>query len=114
MFVAGPPVVNRLGGEQVDKESLGGSRLQTRSGAIDDEVNSEEEAFEQCSKFLSYLPSSVYELPARGPITDDPERRDEELLTIIPRDRRKVYKMRTIIESVLDKESFFEILYIGI
>ena len=108
MFVAGPPVVNRLGGEQVDKESLGGSRLQTRSGAIDDEVNSEEEAFEQCSKFLSYLPSSVYELPARGPITDDPERRDEELLTIIPRDRRKVYKMRTIIESVLDKESFFE------
>ena len=51
---------------------------------------------------------SVYELPQRGPITDDPERKDENLLTIVPRDRRKVYKMRTIVESVLDQGSFFE------
>ncbi|MBT3248953.1 MAG: methylmalonyl-CoA carboxyltransferase [Actinobacteria bacterium] len=108
MFVAGPPVVNRLGGEQVDKESLGGSRLQTRSGAVDDEVASEEEAFERARQFLSYLPSSVHDLPARGEITDDPDRTDEALLSVVPRDRRKVYQVRTVINSVVDQGTFFE------
>jgi acetyl-CoA carboxylase carboxyltransferase component len=108
LFVAGPPVVNRLGGEQVDKESLGGSRIHTRNGAIDDEVRSEDEAFERARRFLSYLPSSVFELPGRGPATDDPDRTDDTLGDVVPRDRRQVYKMRTIIESVVDTGSFFE------
>src|SRR5258705_8939284 len=44
LFVAGPPVVARLG-EEVDKESLGGSAIHTRNGAVDDEVPTEAEAF---------------------------------------------------------------------
>jgi acetyl-CoA carboxylase carboxyltransferase component len=44
----------------------------------------------------------------RGPRTDDPERREEFLFEAIPRDRRKVYKMRPIIEAVVDQGSFFE------
>ena len=54
LFVAGPPVVNALGVEEVDKRGVtGGSRIQTRNGSIDDEVESEEEAFEAARKFLS-------------------------------------------------------------
>ena len=109
LFVAGPPVVNALGAEQVDKESLGSSRVHTRNGAVDDEVASEDEAFERTRQFLSYLPSSVHDLPVRGPVTDDPNRTDRDLVGVVPRDRRKVYKMRTIIESVVDAGSFFEI-----
>ena len=109
LFAAGPPVVNRMGGEQVDKEDLGGSRIHTRNGVIDDEVRSEEEAFERTRRFLSYLPSSVHELPERGPVTDDPGRTDDALLDVVPRDRRQVYQMRTIIESVVDLDSFFEV-----
>ena len=109
LFVAGPPVVNRLGLEEVDKESLGGSRIHTRNGAIDDEVASEEEAFERARRFLSYLPASVHELPERGPVTDDPGRTDESLATVVPRDRRHVYRMRDIIETVVDLGSFFEV-----
>ena len=37
MFVAGPPVVAGVG-EDLDKEGLGGSKIHTRNGAIDDEV----------------------------------------------------------------------------
>jgi acetyl-CoA carboxylase carboxyltransferase component len=107
LFVAGPPVVNALGGD-LDRFELGGWEIQTRCGAVDHAVDNEEEAFEATRRFLSYLPSSVYELPARGPRTDDPERRDEFLFEAIPRDRRKVYKMRPIIEAVVDKDSFFE------
>src|SRR5882672_2462052 len=65
LFVAGPPVVARLG-EDVDKETLGGSAIHTRNGAVDDEVATEIEAFDRVRRFLSYLPSSVDELPPRG------------------------------------------------
>ena len=39
---------------------------------------------------------------------DDPERRDESLMDAIPKDRRKVYKVRPIIEALVDRGSFFE------
>ncbi len=108
LFVAGPPVVARLG-EDVDKETLGGSTIHTRNGAVDDEVATEAEAFARVRQFLSYLPSSVDELPPHAQPTDDPQRRDESLLTAIPRERRKVYKVRAIIEAVVDRDSWFEL-----
>lgn len=108
VFVAGPPVVARLG-EEVDKEGLGGAHIHGRNGVVDDEVATEDEAFERTRRFLSYLPSSVHDLPPRGPVTDDPERRDDWLIGAIPRDRRKVYKSRPIIESLVDAGSFMEI-----
>ncbi len=107
MFVAGPPVVERLG-QKLTKNELGGWQIQLAAGAVDDATDTEEEAFARARRFLSYLPSSVHEVAARGPITDDPKRRDEKLLDAIPQDRRKVYRMRPIIESVVDKGSFFE------
>lgn len=107
MFVAGPPVVSRLG-QDLSKQELGGWEIQTRSGAVDHAVDSEDEAFEVARRFLSYLPASVFELPARTECQDDPGRADESLLSVIPRDIRKPYRMRPIIESVVDRGSFFE------
>jgi acetyl-CoA carboxylase carboxyltransferase component len=60
-------------------------------------------------RFLSYLPGSVWELPPRAPQDDPPERRDESLLSVIPRDRRKVYDAHRILDAVLDRYSLFEI-----
>ena len=108
VFVAGPPVVARTG-EDVDKEGLGGAHIHGGNGVVDDVVDTEEEAVERTRRFLSYLPSSVHELAPRGEITDDPDRRDEWLIGVIPRDRRKVYKSRPIIESLVDEGSFLEI-----
>lgn len=110
VFAGGPPVVQRGMGSTVDKEALGGSALHTRvSGAIDNEAENEDHAFEIARKFLSYLPSSVFELPPRGDTSDDPYRADESLLSIIPRERRQVYRVRKVLEAVLDKGSLFEI-----
>jgi acetyl-CoA carboxylase carboxyltransferase component len=108
LFVAGPPVVAALG-EKVDKESLGGSHIQAHNGVVDDAVASEEEAFARARRFLSYLPNSVFELPARGPVSDDAQRMDPGLIEAIPRDPRRTYRVRPILESVLDRGSFFEI-----
>jgi len=108
MFVAGPPVVARLG-QPLEKKELGGWEIQTRSGGVDHATDTEEEAFACARKFLSYLPSSVYDVPPTLPSSDDPERTDEALMKVIPRNPRQVYKMRSIIESVVDKGSFFEL-----
>ncbi len=108
MFVAGPPVVARLG-QALEKKELGGADIQTRSGAVDVAVDSEDEAFAVARRFLSYLPASVHGLPPVQPCDDDPERADEMLMSAVPRDRRKVYKMRPIVETVVDRGSFFEV-----
>jgi acetyl-CoA carboxylase carboxyltransferase component len=71
-------------------------------------VDTEAEAFARARQFLSYLPSSVHGVPPVVAGSDDPERRDEALMKVIPRDRRRVYKMRTIVETVVDAGSFFE------
>ena len=107
MFVAGPPVVARLG-QALGKQELGGADIQTRSGAIDNVADTEDEAFAQARRFLSYLPSSVHGLPPVLPCDDDPERSDERLMKAVPRNRRQVYRMRPIIDSVVDRGSFFE------
>ncbi len=109
LFVAGPPVVNQLGVETVDKESLGGSAIHSRNGTVDDEAASEEEAFGFARRFLSYLPSSVHELPPRAGQTDPVNRREEALASVIPRERRRVYKVRDVISLVVDRDSWFEI-----
>jgi len=109
MMIAGPALVEWAELGSVSKEELGSSRIHTRNGAIDDEAASEAEAFERARRFLSYLPTNVDELPPVVASTDDPERRDPSLVDIVPRDPRKVYKMRAIVESVVDRGSFFEI-----
>jgi acetyl-CoA carboxylase carboxyltransferase component len=108
MMIAGPALVEHAGGGQVPKEELGDARIHTSNGAIDDVAETEEEAFERARAFLSYLPTNVDELAPRGERHDDPYRREERLLSIVPREARKVYKMRDIIADVVDTGSFFE------
>lgn len=109
MMIAGPALVDwaRLG--TVSKEELGSSKIHTRNGSIDDEATSEAEAFTLAKKFLSYLPSNVDQLPPRTVCKDPATRIAPELLQIVPRNPRKVYKMRKIIDAVIDTGTFFEI-----
>jgi acetyl-CoA carboxylase carboxyltransferase component len=108
LFVAGPPVVERIG-QKLTKNELGGWEIQLRAGAVDDAVDTEDEAFARARRFLSYMPSSIDDLSPRGPRTDDPNRREDWLFGAIPRDIRKTYRMRRIVEAVVDLGSFFEI-----
>jgi acetyl-CoA carboxylase carboxyltransferase component len=107
MFIAGPPVVARLSGP-ITKDELGAAEIHARAGAVDDVVDSEAEAFARARRFLSYLPSSVYELPERIAPADDAARCDPWLIDAVPRDRRKVYDMRRILNAIVDQDSLFE------
>ena len=111
LFVAGPPVVRHAMGYDITKEDLGGWHIHCRNGSVDNLAESEEDAAQQTRRFLSYLPGSVYEAPpVLPPRSDDPaDRREEELLTIIPRKRTTTFDMRKAIRLIADRGSFFEV-----
>ena len=111
LFVAGPPVVQHAMGYDISKEDLGGWHIHCRNGSVDNLAESEEEAAALTRRFLSYLPGSVYETPPVSPpnASDPTDRREEELLTLIPRQRTATFDMRKAIRLMADKDSFFEI-----
>ncbi|WP_428122277.1 carboxyl transferase domain-containing protein [Candidatus Poriferisodalis sp.] len=111
LFVAGPPVVSHAMGYDITKEDLGDWRIHCTNGSVDNLAETEEEAAAMVRRFLSYLPSSVYETPpVLAPDPDDPpDRQDDELLTLIPRKRTTTFDIRRGIELICDRGSFFEI-----
>ena len=109
LLVAGPAVVERAFGKKMTKEELGGSHVHRLNGVTDNVADTEEDAFIQIKQFLSYMPQNIYELPLRQETGDPVDRKDEDLLSMIPKDRQKSYEMREIIKKVFDEDSFFEI-----
>lgn len=109
MMIAGPALVEQAGLGSVTKEELGHARIHTRNGSIDDAADTEAEAIDRALRFLSYLPTSVDELPPIVDWGDPADRRAEELIDIVPRRAREAYDMRAIIDAVVDEGSFFEI-----
>ena len=109
VLVAGPAVVERALGVSLTKEQLGGWRVHTRSGIVNNVADTEEDAFDQIREFLSYMPQNVWELPERFHSEDDPNRADEALLNIVPKDSRIPFEMRDLIRHVVDDGHFFEI-----
>jgi len=110
IFAAGPPVVERSLGQKLTKEDLGGSPIAVdAAGTIDNMAESEEDCFAMIRRFLSYMPSNVWELPPRIASDDPEDRADEALLSIVPRERRRPYNMRKLIEHIVDRGSMFEI-----
>lgn len=109
IFPAGPPVVARALHEDIEKDALGGTVMHTReTGVIDNEAENEEDCFQQIREFLSYMPDSVYEVASRQDVGDDPNRREEELLGIVPMERKRPYDMYKLIRLLVDKGKFFE------
>lgn len=109
VLTGGPALVERAMRTKLSKEELGGADIHLKSGVVDDAADSEEALFERVRGFLSYLPANVWELPPVAECDDPPDREEEELLSILPRNPRRAYKVRRVIEQVVDRGSFFEI-----
>jgi acetyl-CoA carboxylase carboxyltransferase component len=105
LFVAGPPVVKYATGEDLTKEQLGGAEVHRSSGAVDAIADTEREAFDLVRRFLSYLPSSVSEIPPVSDCDDPPDRRDDALISVVPRNRRTPYRINDILSAVFDAGS---------
>ena len=110
MFITGPEVVKTVTGEEVSFEDLGGAMTHnSRSGAAHFLAESEEDCLEDVRYLLSFLPSNNMEPPPRTFSTDDPERVEPALDTIVPDDPSKPYDMRGVLELIVDDGEFFEV-----
>ncbi|MEN8183023.1 MAG: carboxyl transferase domain-containing protein [Myxococcota bacterium] len=109
VLTGGPALVERALGQRLSKEDLGGASVHLRSGVVDNVAEDEADVFRQIRAFLSYLPANVLEDAPVVECDDPPSRREDELLSIVPRERRRAYKMRRVIEGVVDRASFFEL-----
>jgi acetyl-CoA/propionyl-CoA carboxylase carboxyl transferase subunit len=109
LFITGPEVIKAVTHEEVSFETLGGAKVHSEKSGVCDLVADDETGLIQLIKdILSFLPQNHKELPPRFNPTDDPERRDETLRTIIPEDAKKSYDMRKVLKSILDHGHFFE------
>jgi len=110
IFASGPPIVERGLGQKLTKAELGGPQVAVdKAGTIDNVAASEQECFQLIRRFLSYMPTNVWQMPPVVPTDDPVNRREEELIRIVPRDPRKPYSMKRVIEMIVDRGSMFEI-----
>ena len=110
MFITGPDVIKSVTGEEVTHEELGGAMSHaTKSGVAHLVYANDAECLRGISRLLSFLPSNNMEDPPLMEPSDDPDRTDEGLLTIVPNDPNQPYDMKDLIHRIVDAGDFMEI-----
>jgi methylmalonyl-CoA decarboxylase subunit alpha len=109
MFITGPDVIKTVTGESIDFSKLGGSQIHNeKSGVASFMAESEKECFETLKLLLTYLPQNNLEnTPYIN--TDDKTRINGKLGKIVPKDTKKSYDVKDVIEEVVDKSTFLEV-----
>jgi propionyl-CoA carboxylase beta chain len=111
MFVTGPDVVKTVIHEEVSKEELGGAMTHSsKSGVTHFMCNTEEELLMSIRELLSFLPQNNMDETKKQNCTDETNREDAVLDTIVPADPNVPYDMKDIIERVVDNGYFFEVM----
>ena len=110
MFITGPEVIRVTTGEDVTFDSLSGAEVHnTKSGVAHFLAETEDECFAQTRRLLSFIPQSSDQQPPRVAPTDDPERADPRLASIIPDSSKEPYDIKDVIRMVVDGGDFFEV-----
>ncbi|CAN5513793.1 carboxyl transferase domain-containing protein [soil metagenome] len=110
IFTAGPPVVKESTGEEISKEDLGGPKVAIASGVIHNVADDDAAVLDDIRRYLSYFPASAWSYPPSLTADDSTQPRPTpELLDIVPRDNRRTYDMRKVLDVVFDRTDWFEI-----
>jgi propionyl-CoA carboxylase beta subunit len=110
MFITGPDVVKTVTGEDVTQEELGGAMTHaSKSGVATFVAENEESCIEQVRYLLSFLPQNNLEDPPYFEPTDDPERRCDDIVELIPDAPNQPYDIKAVIAQVVDDGDFFEV-----
>ena len=110
MYITGPDVIRAVTGEEVTHEQLGGADSHaSRSGVAHFSLDSEKTCLSEVRRLLGFLPQNNMEDPPQYDAYDDPTRRDDGLLRIIPDNPNAPYDMAQIIERVVDDGEFMQV-----
>jgi acetyl-CoA carboxylase carboxyltransferase component len=110
MYVTGPDVVKTVTHEDVTHDGLGGAMVHNAtSGVAHFAADSDEDAIATLRRLLSFLPQNNLEDPPAASSTDDPQRMDAALDSLVPDNPNKPYDMRDVIRHVVDDGDFLEV-----
>ena len=110
MFITGPKVIETVTGEKISPEDLGGAKVHNSiSGNAHFRGESEEVVLNQVRELLSYLPQNNEEKPPMADFSGDEDDYRPDLSDVIPFDTVRPYDVRSVIEQVVDQDSFMEI-----
>src|SRR2546422_6932486 len=110
MFFTGPSVVKTVTHEEVDFEGLGGADVHGATSGVAHFVHdSELEALAAIRTLVAFIPSNNLDDPPIRPTADPADRRDEELLDVVPDEPTKPYDMHDVIRRVVDDGEFLEV-----
>ncbi|MEE8115475.1 MAG: acyl-CoA carboxylase subunit beta [Gemmatimonadales bacterium] len=110
MAITGPDIVKTVTGEEITMEELGGARTHaTKSGVAHFAVQGGEQTLNEVRSLLAFLPSNNMEDAPFVDTGDDPNRRCEQLIEIVPADGKRPYDVREVIEQVVDNGDFLEV-----
>ena len=110
MFITGPDVVRAVTMEEVSDEELGGARIHaSRSGVAHFAMENEEVCLSEVRRLVAFLPQNNVDDPPIVEMGDDPRRRDEDMLSVLPENDSHPYDIREVIYRVADSADFLEV-----
>jgi acetyl-CoA carboxylase carboxyltransferase component len=110
MALAGPHLVKAAVGEEIGEQELGGSKVHCEvSGCAHKSFKDDHGCLAGVKEYLSYMPTNCEQLTPMAPCDDPVDRRDDELLDIIPDDSRKSFDMKEVITRIVDDGHIFEL-----
>lgn len=110
MAVAGPRMLEVATGEKVSNEDLGGWEIHADfTGQVERFAENEEASIEEMKQFLDYMPLNGGEEPPYKKTKDDPYRRIDEVVDIVPTRQKRAYDMKKVIKLIVDDEEYFEL-----
>ena len=80
-----------------------------KSGQCDLIADSDEDALDQVKQLLDFIPQNCWGKPAIVETADDPDRREEALLDVMPDNPKFTYDIHEIIDLIVDNGEFLEL-----
>jgi acetyl-CoA carboxylase carboxyltransferase component len=109
LWLGGPRQTQAATSEKFDKDVGSADYHMGLSGTCDVVGADDKETILQAQKLMSYLPSSCRDKVPLVETSDDPDRRIEGLVEIVPDDFEKTYDMHDVIGLIVDEGEYFEI-----
>jgi acetyl-CoA carboxylase carboxyltransferase component len=108
MYLGSPRMAEMVIGEKVSLEEMGGAKMHTAvSGVGHFLVTSDEEGIDLAKRYLSYFPTNWQEDPPHS-APGEPANQ-ASLREIVPEDENKPFDIVTLIDAIVDADSFLEV-----
>lgn len=110
MFLTGPDVIKTVTHEEITKEDLGGASIHGPvSGVADKTFTNDIDLLLQTRRLFDFLPSNYLDKVPEIETSDQTDRIDVSLNTLVPDNPNQAYDIKELIYKIVDEGNFFEL-----